>query len=276
MSSAKVVLAAVSVAVMLSAAGCQTIAPPAGSVRGPVVAAGPAGAEGAAAPRAVQAADQAQAILPPAPIVAAAAGITVVGEGVLRVEPDVAYLTTGVQTRSQTAKQAQDENSRLMAAVVQRLRSLGIEAKDIRTTGVNLHPVYENQPGTITGYEASNTVSVTVQDVAKTGEVLDAAVSAGANLSSNVRFGLKDDSAVRRQALDQAVKAARAKAEAIAGAAGLRVAAVQSMIDESSGQPDMPEMARMGMAQAADMGPVPVQPGQLAVNARVRVVYTFQ
>jgi uncharacterized protein YggE len=227
----------------------------------------------------------AQAQLPPdlpppppgyPPAYATAPGLTARGEAVVRVEPDVAFISTGVLTRGQTAQAAQDENTRLMAAVIQAIRAAGVAEQDIRTSGVALHPVYDRQPNAITGYQAVNTVRITVQDVAKTGGILDAAVTAGANQASNVQFGLKDDSAPRRQAFGEAVKAARADADAMAAAAGLRIVGVQSLVDESAGGPTSPEFGRVAMAAPASAGPVPVQPGQLAVTARVRVVYSFQ
>jgi len=287
-SKSKIALASVSVAAMLALGACQTLAPPAGGARpqsgqeaatgaAPAIAPAPPNDVAAAPPRVAAQSVPSQIVVPPGPMVGSPTGITVLGEGVARAEPDIAYVTTGVLTRGQTAKQAQDGNSRLMNAVVQAIRANGVEEKDIRTSGVSLSPIYERQPNTISGYQATNTVRVTVQDVKKTGEILDAAVGAGANINSNVQFGLKDDGAFRRQALDQAVKSARLKADAIAGAAGLRVAGVQSMVDESSSGVEAPEMARVAMAAPADAGgAVPVQPGQLAVTARVRVVYSFQ
>ncbi|HEV8635217.1 MAG TPA: SIMPL domain-containing protein [Chloroflexota bacterium] len=291
-SDRKTALASVSLAAILALSACQTLAPPAGGARSqtapqsgqaapagaaPAIApAAPNEAVAAAAPRVAQQSAPSQIVVPPGPVVASPTGITVVGEGMARAEPDVAYVTTGVLTRGQTAKQAQDENTRLMNAIIQAIRGRGVEEKDVRTSGISLYPTYEREPNTISGYQATNTVRVTVQDVKKTGEILDAAVGAGANINSGVQFGLKDDTAFRRQALDQAVKEARAKADAIAGAAGLRVAGVQSMVDESQSQPVAPEMARVAMANQAAAGPVPVQPGQLAVTARVRVVYSFQ
>jgi uncharacterized protein YggE len=294
-----VALASVSLAGLLALSACQTLAPPASGTRpqsppqsgqavqpgqpaavapAPAPAIAPSGPNDAAVARVAPQAAPAQVIVPPGQMVASPTGITVVGDGMARAEPDIAYVTTGVQTRGQTAKQAQDENTRLMNAIIQAVRSRGVEEKDVRTSGVSLFPIYERQPNTISGYQATNTVRVTVQDVKKTGEILDAAVGAGANINGGVQFGLKDDSAFRRQALDQAVKEARAKADAIAAAAGLRVAGVQSLVDESPAGAEVPELARQTLAAPAvdAAGPVPVQPGQLAVTARVRVVYTFQ
>jgi hypothetical protein len=162
-----------------------------------------------------------------------------------------------------------------MNAVIAAVRTAGVAETDLRTTGINLNPVYDRQPTQVVGYVAQNQVRVTVRDVARTGILLDAAVSAGANLAGQVQFGVRDESPMRRQALEQAVRDARARAEAIATAAGLRVTGVQSLQDESPSGPTAPEFAPRGAMLAADAGPVPVQPGTLAVTARVRVVYTI-
>ena len=264
MKNSRIALASVSLAAVVALGACQSLAPPARTQVAP--------AQGEAR-AAMTAPSQVIPISLGAPTMS---GITVVGQGTVRAEPTIAYVSTGVQTRGQSAQEAQGENTRLMNAVIAAIKATGVAEQDIRTSGINLSPIYERQPNTISGYQAHNTVRVTVQDVKKTGEVLDATVKAGANLTGNVSFGFKDDNELHKQALDQAVKEARTKADAIAGAAGLRVVGVQSMSDESSGRPDFPEMGRAAAMQAADAGPVPVQPGQMAVTARVRVVFSFQ
>jgi hypothetical protein len=195
------------------------------------------------------------------------------GEGVARAEPDRGHVTTGVLTRGNTAQDAQEENNRLMQAVLQALRARGIAEADVRTNGLALTPV--NDPGTsrIAGYEASNQVRVTVREVRRVGEVLDAAVDAGANQAGEVRFAVRDDAPLRRQALDQAVKAARSTAQAIAASGGLRIVGVQTVVDESATGPVFTEPQPAQLDPATRM---PVQPGQVAVTARVRVVYQIQ
>jgi uncharacterized protein YggE len=277
MKSSRIALASVSLAAVVALGACQSLAPPARTQPPPqsgqaVVAPAPAVAQGEARP-AMMAPSQ---VVPIPPGALNMSGITVVGEGTIRAEPTIAYVSTGVQSRGQTAQQAQAENTRVMNAVIQAIKQQGVADQDIRTSGVNLSPIYERQPNTISGYQATNSVRVTVQDITKTGQVLDATVQAGANLTGNVAFDFKDDTELRKQALDQAVKEARVRADAIANAAGLRVVGVQSMTDESSGRPEAPEMARAAMMQADAAGPVPVQPGQLAVTARVRIVFAFQ
>ena len=207
-------------------------------------------------------------------------GIAVVGDGKAIGTPDVAYITLGVETTGDTAKAAMDENSRRMNEVVQKIKSLGVGDREIQTSGISLYPVYEQkrveEPGilpNIIGYRASNTVTVTVNDLQRAPEVLDGVVSVGANSVSGLRFGVKDDSKLRQQALADAAKDAQAEAKAIADALGVRLAGIASVREEVSSGP-MPlgdVRAAMGAAES-----VPVMPGEMAVTARVQVTYHFQ
>src|SRR5689334_10395765 len=164
-----------------------------------------------------------------------------------------------------------------MGQVLARIKGLGIAETDIRTSVVSLQPLYDRNPSQLSGYMASNQVTVTVQDIKRAGEVLDQAISAGANQGSGVRFAIKDDSPFRRQALDQAVKSARTTADAMAGAAGLRVTGIVSMTDQGGGSAPQPYERALPMAAAAGAPvDVPIQPGHLSVTARVQVVYQFQ
>jgi uncharacterized protein len=201
------------------------------------------------------------------------AGISVSGEGRAMARPDIAHVSVGVQTQAQTAQQAQAENTQQMQAVIDRVKALGIQDRDIRTSGISLHPIHGREQNQITGYQAMNSVRVTVRDVNQSGQILDTAVTAGANLAGNITFGILDDKQLRQQALQAAVQDARTKADALAQPLGLRVTSIISVAEESFGGPrPMEDMARPAMAQAA---PVPVEPGELTVQANVRVIFGF-
>jgi uncharacterized protein YggE len=126
----------------------------------------------------------------------------------------------------------------------------------------------------LTGYLATNNVTVTVNQVERAGELLDAALGAGANRIGGVRFGLRDPSALRQQALAEAVQAARAKAETLAAELGLRVVGVSTVTEEAVSVPT-PRAAPAAMA-AADAAPPPVEPGELRVTTRIRVAFLFE
>ena len=114
--------------------------------------------------------------------------LTVSGLGQARVTPDEAVVRMGVVAQAKTARAAQDEVNRVAGAVLEAVRKLGIEAKDVQTSGLSLSPLYaQTRPGEedkapqITGYQASNSVTVRIEDLAKAGPVIDAGLSAGAN-----------------------------------------------------------------------------------------------
>lgn len=216
-------------------------------------------------------------------------GLTVVGEGKVMATPDVAYINLGVETTGDTAKAAMDQNAARMNEVVAKVKALGVQERDIQTSGINLFPIYEQQrrpdmpspappaPETlprIVGYRASNAVRVNIYDLKRAPEVLDGVVGVGANSVSGLQFGIKDDSKLRQQALSDAAKQARDKAQVIADALGVRLASVASAREEYSVGP-MP-LAEARAAAAMDAASTPVSPGELVITARLSVTYNHQ
>ena len=198
--------------------------------------------------------------------------ITVVGEAQVAVPPDEAYVTAGVQTRAQTAKEAQALNAAAMEAVLAQIKAAGIADKDIQTSGISLYPVTQRD-NEVTGYQATNVVTLRVNDVADVGAVLDAATNSGANFGVSVRFGLRDSSAAKNRALEAATKAAQGKAEAIARGIGATLGPVEAVAEEDSSI-SMKDGGAFRMA-AADMASTPIESGELIVTARTRVTYSY-
>jgi uncharacterized protein YggE len=160
-----------------------------------------------------------------------------------------------------------------MQSVIAAIKGLGIPDKDIQTQGVALYPIYD-QGQAITGYNATNNVVVTVENVDQIGKVLDTAIQAGANQATNVQFGFKDETKLRNQALAAAAADARGKADALAGALGLQISGIESVAEGNVSYP-MPLAPRaLGVASAASV-PAPVEPGQLAVTAQVTIVFGY-
>jgi len=247
------------------------------SVVAPAQGSGPVGVA-VAAPASAASAARSPVIVQAAPDAATTSGtpqansITVSGTGQIQAQPDEAFVSAGVQTRAQTAQDAQTTNNRQMQAVIDAVKALGIPAKDIQTSGVSLSPVYGTNE-TLQGYEARNTINVTVEQINQAGQVLDTAVKAGANQTGGISFGLKNDTALRNKALAAAVADARSKADALAGAASLKISGIQA-ISESSVNVPIP-VARAPLGAAASPQAVPVEPGQLTVTAQVTVVYGY-
>lgn len=205
--------------------------------------------------------------------------IVVTGNGVVRADPDVAYVRLGVSSRGRTAREAQAQTNAAIAKFYDALAALRVERKDIQTSQLTLNPFYDNpRPGEqprIAGYEASNVLTVRLTDFAKIGPVIDAGVDAGVNNMQGVSFGLVDDTRPRLEALRNATREARAKAEAIASALGVQLGDVL-MVNEGGGYiPPMPMYDRGMMAEMKSEGAI-VSPGQLDVNSSVTIRFAIR
>lgn len=202
--------------------------------------------------------------------------ITVTGEGRIEAAPDMATISLGVAAEARSARAAMDQASAAAAALLARLESAGIAARDVQTSGLTLNPVwtYGNSGGEnrITGYAASNTVTVRVRALENLGRVLDDVVEAGGNSFSGLQFGLADPGPTEDAARAAAVAEALRKAELYAAAAGLTLGPVLSISEAADFAPPQP-MFRMEAAMASDA--VPVAPGELTVSARVEMVFAI-
>ena len=194
--------------------------------------------------------------------------------GEVKAAPDMATITLGVQTTAPSAARAMQDNARRMSQVTAALRGAGIEGKDIQTSGLNLNAQYDyqqNQPPRLTGYQASNDVTITVHDLARLGASIDAVVAAGANQINGVSFGLSDPKAAEDAARLKAVQALQAKAQLYAGATGYRIGRLVSLGESGGYQPVRPlAMARMVAAAPAA---TPVEPGELTVRIDINGLY---
>jgi uncharacterized protein YggE len=202
--------------------------------------------------------------------------LTVSAQGDARVTPDEATVRLGVFTQAPTAREAQDQVSRTAGAILEAVRRLGIPAERIQTSDLNLGPVYaQGRPGNepeeprIVGYQASNVVSIQVEQLDKVGPVIDAGLGAGANRLDGVMFGLRNDRQARSEALTQAVEAARAKADALARA--LKVRLVRILEVAEGGISVSPPPFLKGRMAAMEMADTPVSPGQVGVGATVTI-----
>ena len=208
--------------------------------------------------------------------------INVGGTGTISMSPDEAIVYLGVQTQSTDAVTAQQENARKMEKIIKALEDLGISEDDMETSGYSMYPMrsYEKPEPTITGYTVSNRLKVTVKDIDDVGDVIDTAVDAGVNEVQGVSFTLSDRTRqdAREQALENAVKAARADADTLASA--LDVAIVGPLeVTTSGGSITTPYPATYDaveeMAYAGSAARTPIQPGDVSVTAYVQVIYEF-
>ncbi|MFN2448031.1 MAG: SIMPL domain-containing protein [Vicinamibacterales bacterium] len=203
---------------------------------------------------------------PPEPV------IVVTGEGVVKSAPDRAWVTIGAENRSRQPKEAQAQNAVAMTAVQEKLAALGLPKDAIRTVGYDLQLEFDwtNGKQVPRGYVARNSIEVRVDDIARVGEVMDAAVGTGATSIHGLRFDLKQRDAIERDALRLAVVDARARAEAVAAGAGAAVGRIVR-IEESSARvvppPQSMMMARMAVDEARQT--TPVAAGEIEIRGQV-------
>jgi uncharacterized protein YggE len=203
--------------------------------------------------------------------------LDVVATGETKRVPDVAVISAGVVTQASDAASAMRDNAARMTRVIAALRKAGLAERDIATAAVSLNPQYrygENVPPVITGYQASNTVSIRFRDVAKSGAILDALVAEGANQISGPSLQIDKPQVAEDEARTDAIRKARARAELYAAAAGLKVKRIIS-ISESGGYNPAPPMifAQARMVKEADTA---IVPGEQAVSISVSVTFELE
>lgn len=210
----------------------------------------------------------------PAARVFDATTLNISADGQVQAAPDQATITLGVQTQGASAAEAMGANATQMSAVMAALSRAGVPDRDIRTSNLSLAAQYsypQNAPQVLTGYAATNEVTVILDDVTAVGRVIDAASGAGANQIEGISFGLKDATAAQDAARLAAVKALSAKAALYAEAAGYRA---ERLVNLTEGSPVEPGPVRPMMAMARVAGvPTQVSPGQLTVQVTVSGVY---
>lgn len=201
--------------------------------------------------------------------------ITTTGQGTVETVPDMATISLGVTHEAKRADSALALASEAVREVLSRLEQAGIAPNDIQTNNLSLQPVWSrptsgtNTPARITGFVASNSLSVRVRDLEKLGDILDVVVQEGANTFNGLQFSLQDPEPAMAAARADAVRDAMARAQQLAEAAGVTLGPVQS-ISENTGsvRPQMMEMAAARMASD-----VPVAQGEISLNAQVSMVF---
>jgi len=209
------------------------------------------------------------ASLAPLPAPALEKLVTVTGEATVAVAPDAAIIRIGVSSQDKTAREASDANAKQMTAVLAAIKSNNIAERDIQTSRLSLQPQYDpNKSGTarLTGFQATNQVTVRIRDIGNLAAILDSAISAGANEMSGIEFIVSEQSKLLDRARDDAIADAHRKAELYAKAAGARLGHVVAISDEGSTPAPRP-------MQALRAGAVPISPGEQTLRAVVTVSY---
>jgi uncharacterized protein len=205
--------------------------------------------------------------------------VVVSGEGVVKAAPDQAWATFAVESRSKNPKEAQTQNAKAMTNVQERLVASGVPKDAIRTLSydLQLESDWVNGRQVPRGYVARNTIEVRLDDITRVGEVIDIAITSGANSVRGVRFDLKQRESLEREALKRAAADARGRAEAAAAGAGAAIGRVLR-VEESGGSAPGPPMPMMREAMAVqDAGaPTPVVAGEIEIRSRVVLTATLK
>ncbi|KQZ14168.1 MULTISPECIES: SIMPL domain-containing protein [unclassified Mesorhizobium] len=206
--------------------------------------------------------------------------IIVSGEGEASAAPDLAVLSLSVMREAKTARAALDAGNDAMAAVIAAMKSAGIEDRDLQTGGLQINPRYNytnkpdgNQEAELVAYQVTNTLTVRIRNIDKTGELLDKAVSLGVNQGGGISFSNEDPSKTLTEARKKAVADAMAKARTLAEAAGVSVGRVLEIVDQNMAPMPMPMSAKsFDSARAA----VPVEAGENSYKVQVNVTFELK
>lgn len=207
------------------------------------------------------------------------------GSGNIIGTPDRAQVTLAVQTENADVKVAQEQNAAKMTKVIDALVAAGIPRDALKTTGYNIYATYDDSAKgfldpKVKSYQVTNTLTITLHDVSRTGEVIDLAVANGANQANSIQFMLSDAqaTALRNEALMKAVTNARADAEAVASAMGVSITGTGNVEIYQGYMPvvfsNYAQDASGRVEKAATT--TPIQSGDITVNAQVSVTYTYQ
>jgi len=205
--------------------------------------------------------------------------LDIVATGEVARAPDIATISAGVVTQGTTASAALAENATRMAATLAALRKAGVADRDLQTANINLSPQYrygENVPPVLTGYQASNQVSVRFRDIKRSGAILDALVQAGANQINGPALSLDKPAAALDEARTSAIATARKRADLYARATGLAVRRIVAITEEGeqTAQP-RPMMVAM-MARSEKSADTAIEAGEQTLSVTVRVTFELQ
>jgi hypothetical protein len=216
--------------------------------------------------------------------------ITVVGRGEVKTKPDIATVNLGVEVTAPTVSEAMTQANARMKTILAAMKSLGIADKDVQTSNFSINYERQNPAAPIGSettsggksgsdqmpdgfYRVNNMIQVTIRDLDNVGDVLDAAVEAGANNVWGVSFGLDDTDALEDQAREKAVGDARARAESLAKLNGVTVGDVIAISEVIGGSPSPMYAEAAAYRGLGGGGGAPVEPGELTFSTQIQVVY---
>ena len=209
--------------------------------------------------------------------------ITVAASGTVTAVPDIALISAGVVSEAETARAALEANSAAMRRLIEGLKAAGIEAGDIQTTSFDVQPVYDTDSSSvpnprpqrrgtsIIGYRVQNQVRITVRDINRLGEVLDRAVTLGANQVGGIEFRVSQAEKLKDDARREAIANARRRAELFATAVGVKLGRVLQIEEVGEEGPRPAPYTRVLKAEA-----VPIERGTETLEAKVSVTWELE
>lgn len=209
--------------------------------------------------------------------------ITVSGTGEIYAKPDLALATFSVQTEKKTVAQAMTENTKKMNQVIDFMKQAGIEEKDLKTTNFNIYPLYEYRTETsiipvtgrrvLVGYEIIQSLEVKMRDLEKVGQIIEGATEAGANQVGDLQFTIDQEDELKKQARQEAISKAKAKAEEIVDQLGINLVRIVSF-NESSAAPSYYEALKEAGLGIGGGGEVPqIETGENKIEVTVSITY---
>lgn len=200
--------------------------------------------------------------------------IVVTGQGKVGAKPDIAFISLGVMVEKSSASEAMEANNAAMSKLFDLLSQLGIEERDVQTTGFSISAQYhfpKNAPRQLTGYQATNNIRIKVRKLQDTGRVVDRLVKQGANQVNSIGFAVSDPDKLLDGARQEAVANARHKAELYAKAANVPLGSLINLSESSGIRPIQPMFAAAPMREQA----VPVAPGEQELTVTITAEFAI-
>jgi uncharacterized protein YggE len=208
--------------------------------------------------------------------------INVCGEGIVKLEPDIARVNIGVRSQSEDISEAFAENTADAESVIQSLLDIGIEQKDIQTRNFNIYRTENRMPGPegeakiVQAYVVENTVAVTVRELDSLGEILTKVIEEGANTINGITFDIEDREAAIEEARSKAIEDAKSQAEAIADAADVELDEIYSISINRDGSFPVARVQAMAEMPMGGGGSVPIAEGQLTVRVTANIAFSIK
>jgi hypothetical protein len=205
--------------------------------------------------------------------------VTVSAEGKVNVKPDIAIANLSVVTQGKTVKAVTQEGNTKMAAVIEAVKKLSIDSKDVTSTQYNLYPQYsypDNQVAQLSGYSLNQDIQIKVRNLENVENVLDAGIAAGANQVGQLSFDIDDPSGVKKEARQQAFTTAKEKALEMANAAGVKLGRVVTFSEDQGYQQPVYANYSMDMMAKSESAGAAIEPGSKEMNISVSVTYEIE